>query len=194
MITPIPVQRLSSSARAAYLEHLLALDAEDRRLRFGVPLSSAAIAGYVDRIDFDRDSLFAVHGNALALEGVAHLALGSELAELGLSVLPRARREGIGGALIRRAAEYAGNRSITHLYVYCLAENSGMVRLARQAGMHVVQEDGDADAHLLLPAATVLSITSEFIAERVALLDFALKSNVETWRRVGVAFAQSSTM
>ena len=192
MISPIPVQRLGGSTRGAYLEHLSSLDAEDRRLRFGVPQSLAAVAAYVERIDFDSDVLFGVHGEALALCGVCHLALGSEFAELGLSVLPKARQQGIGGALMRRATEYARNRSIPRLHVQCLAENAAMIRLARGLDMRVVVQSGDADAHIMLPSATPLSVTSEFIAERVALFDYALRTNVETWRRVGTAFAQFS--
>jgi GNAT superfamily N-acetyltransferase len=176
VIRTIPVQRLGGGARAAYLKHLIALDPEDRRLRFGVPQSRAAIAAYVERINYGSDILFGVYGEELALQGVAHLALGSGFAELGVSVLPRARREGIGGALMSRAAEFARNRSITRLYVYCLAENFAMIRLARRCGMHVVVQSGDADAHLVLPAASPVSVISEFIADRVALLDYVLKT------------------
>jgi GNAT superfamily N-acetyltransferase len=189
-LTPIPVQRLGGNASEAYLAHLLALGAEDVRLRFGTPQSQANIAAYVEGIDFDVDSLFGVYGEAMELDGAAHLAFGAELAELGISVLPQARRRGIGGALIARAAEYARNRATPRLYMHCLAENAEMIRLARRAGMDVVLEAGDADAHVALPAATPLSHTSELIAERVALFDYALKSNVEAWRRVGLAIAK----
>jgi GNAT superfamily N-acetyltransferase len=188
----LPVQRLSGNARESYLAHLLSLEGEDVRLRFGIPMTHGSIAAYVARIDFDTDSLFGVYGDALELCGAAHLAFGAELAELGISVHPNARRRGIGGALIARAAEYARNRAMPRLYMHCLGENATMIRLARRAGMDVVLEEGDADAHVALPAATPMSHTSELIAERVALFDYALKSNVEAWRRVGVAIARAS--
>ena len=91
---------------------------------------------------------------------------------------------------MERATEFARNRSITRVSVYCLAENLAMVRLARRKGMRVVVQSGDADAHIILPSATLLSVTNEFIADHVALLDYTLRTNVETWRRVGIAFAQ----
>ena len=75
--------------------------------------------------------------------------------------------------------------------MHCLAENATMIRLARRAGMDVILEAGDADAHIALAPATPMSLTSELIADRVALYDYALKSNVETWRRVGVAMTKS---
>jgi hypothetical protein len=88
---------------------------------------------------------------------------------------------------VARAAEHARNRYMPRLFMHCLAENATMIRIARRAGMDVVIESGDADAHIELPRATPMSVTSEMFADRVALFDFTLKSNVETWRRMGVA-------
>jgi RimJ/RimL family protein N-acetyltransferase len=189
-MTQIPVQRLNANARDEYFAHLAALGPDDARLRFGSVPSRAALAAYVERIDFDVDALFAVRGPELALLGAAHLAFAGDLAELGVSVLPDARRRGVGGALIARAAEHARNRLVPRLYMHCLAENATMIRLARRAGMDVVVQAGDADAHVALPPATPLSVTSEMLADRVALFDYALKSNVETWRRVNLAIAK----
>ena len=75
MTTPIPVQRLRANAGSAYLEHLLALPAEDIRLRFGSAESPDTITAYVRNIDFDRDEVFGVYGAGLVLVGGAHLAL-----------------------------------------------------------------------------------------------------------------------
>ena len=188
-VTPIPVQRLSANARRAYLAHLLALEDDDVRLRFGSRLPPLAIEKYVDGIDFGRDALFGVHDAGMRLVGAAHLAFGDDLAELGLSVSADARRKGVGAALITRASEYARNRSKRRLFMHCLAENAQMTRLARRAGMAVAIESGDADAYLVLPWATPWSLMSESLAERLALYDYALKTHVETWRRVGVAMA-----
>src|SRR5215471_9321740 len=101
----VNVQRLSANARSALAEHFLALPAEDRRLRFGSSLSSEAIGEYVGRIDFERDAVFGVHDDALALIGVAHLALADDSAELGISVLPQHRGVGVGSELFARASE-----------------------------------------------------------------------------------------
>ena len=187
-----PVQRLSASARDAYLAHLLALPANDARLRFGTPQRAATIASYVARIDFDADVIFAVHGDALAIAGAAHLGFAGDLAELGVSVLPHARRRGIGAALVARAAEHARNRRTQRLHMYCLAENAVMIRIAQRAGMTVAIDAGDADGQLVLPPSTPMSVTSEMLADRIALYDYALKTNVETWRRMGVAMTAPS--
>lgn len=188
IMTALPVQHLRGNARETYLAHLLALEGDDVRLRFGSSLSSVAIEAYVARIDFEVDTIFGVYGEALSLVGAAHVAFADDLAELGVSVASQARRRGIGEALVTRAAEHVRNRRVPRLYMHCLAENAAMIRIARRAGMDVVVAAGDADAHVTLEPATPLSVTSEMLADRVALYDYALKSNVEAWRRAGVAW------
>lgn len=185
----IPVQRLGGIAAGHYLEHLLALSPEDARLRFGSAVTVETITNYVHGIDFDTDEVFGVYGEGLALIGAAHLAFNGDIAELGVSVLPENRGSGVGAALVARAAEHARNSKVRRLFMHCLAENSVMIHIARRANMDVVVEAGDADAHIALPPADSRSIQSEFLAERVALYDFALKSQVETMRRVGMALA-----
>ncbi len=185
--TTTPVQRLGANAAAQYLDHLLALSPGDARLRFGSAISAETIRKYVQGIDFDTDEVFGVYGDGLTLVGAAHLAFGGEVAELGVSVLPQQRGRGVGKALVARAAEHARNRKVRQLFMHCLAENATMIHIARGASMDVVIDSGDADAHVALPPADSRSIHNEFLAERLALYDFALKSQVETMRRIGLA-------
>ncbi len=75
---PVPrvaVSRLNSRHRDDIARHLLQLPAEDRRLRFGHSIPDDTIRAYVNGIDFTRDTVFGIHGPALELIGVAHLAL-----------------------------------------------------------------------------------------------------------------------
>jgi GNAT superfamily N-acetyltransferase len=190
----VAVQRLNDSARAALLAHFLALPTEDRRLRFGSSLSPDGIAAYVDKIDFDHDAAFAVHDDHLALAGVAHVAFGDDHAELGLSVLPAHRGQGVGSALFERASAHARNRFVPRLFMHCLKENAPIMRIARRFGMDIVTDIGDADAHLELPPASPASITGEFITDKFAFYDYALKAHVAGWKRIndvllGAAFA-----
>src|ERR671931_2556661 len=118
-----PITRLSAFQRAALLRHFLALDAHDRRLRFGTPTGATALRTYVARIDFERDVVFGIFDEDLELVGVAHLARASEHAELGISVLAAHRNHGAGGALLLRAALRARNWGVRTLYMHCLREN-----------------------------------------------------------------------
>lgn len=178
------VRELSASDRSAFERHLLALEGEDRRLRFGLPLNDAAVRRYVAGIDFDRDALFGVFDERPALVAAAHLARCEDWAELGVSVLPSHRSRGYGGALLARAALHARNWHRRKLFLHCLRENATMMHLARKQGMDVVVEAGEADAWLALPAPDAASYFGEVFAERVALFDFALKSQRAGARRL----------
>ena len=187
-----PVRELDDSHRAAVLRHFLALEADDRHLRFGSPTSDMVIERYVANLDFSRDALFGVFNDALDLVGIAHLAYvppakdGPRFAEFGVSVLHDSRHRGLGAALLARAAVHARNTHIDTLFVHCLAKNKAMMHLAQKLGMRVEFAYGDADAYLILPPANAQSILHEASQEHIADLDYALKANLkqskQMWR------------
>lgn len=180
-----PILELHPHHKKEILGHLLALNPEDRRLRFGTLTSDDLLRAYVDHIDFENDAVFACFDDDLKLIGLAHLAYfprnttKSHSAEFGVSVLPQGRGRGIGTALLERAAIHARNTSINTLFVHCLANNGPMMRLARKSGMEVGYAYGDADAYLKLPPANTSSIVEEASNEQWAGLDYALKENLK---------------
>jgi GNAT superfamily N-acetyltransferase len=169
------VRELSRLERDALEGHFVSLDAEDRRLRFGVPLADSAVRDYVARTDFERGAVFGVSDDALALIGAGHLARADAHAELGISVLPGHRGRGIGAALLARAHMHARNWGVRSLFMHCLGENAAMMHLARKQQMALALEAGEADAWLRLPPADAASYFGEVFAQRVALFDHALK-------------------
>ena len=54
--------------------------------------------------------------------------------------------------------------------------------------MQIVTEAGEADLYLKLPPADYASVTDEFLEERVALFDYALKSQMKVFRTIAEAF------
>jgi hypothetical protein len=92
--------------------------------------------------------------------------------------------------LLARAHLHARNWGIGALFMHCLAENAAMMHLARKQGMHIVAERGEADASLALPPANAASFTQAMLDERVGLLDYALKSQFDTVRRLMLAGAR----
>src|SRR6185312_1602938 len=114
-LSVVPV-RLGALDRPALLAHFKALEAEDRRLRFALPLGDAALEAYVERIDFEGDDVLAVHDESLRIIAAIHVARAGKAAELGLSVLPGHRGTGVGTALFERAImriPTAGSRPFT---------------------------------------------------------------------------------
>ena len=179
----VPVRELHAGHRERILQHLLLLNEEDRRLRFGTQTPDEVIHRYVENLDFNKDAIFGSFDAQLNLIGMAHLAYlpktkGQPLAaEFGVSVLPNGRGQGIGTTLLARAAVHARNTSIETLFVHCLANNKTMMHLAQRAGMHVQHTYGDADACLKLQPANSGSIAEEAANRRWADFDYALKEN-----------------
>jgi GNAT superfamily N-acetyltransferase len=144
------IQRLNEGQRTALVAHFLALPTRDRHLRFGTPLGATAVAAYVDRINFARDAVFGVHDDRLALVGAAHVAFADDVAEVGLSVLPAHRRQGVGSALVKRAIAHARQRFAPRFFMRFLRDNAPIMRIARKFGMNIAARGGDADAYLEL--------------------------------------------
>jgi GNAT superfamily N-acetyltransferase len=180
----VHVQRLNEGARSQLLEHFLRLSSEDLRLRFGTTFGPSAIAQYVERIDFDHDAVLGVYDDALTLIGVVHVAFSGDSAELGLSILPGHRGRGVGSALFARAADHARNRFVKRLYMHCLSENGAIMHIAKKSGMSICIDTGEADAFLKLTPADPASVTGEMVDQRLALFDYALKSQTAALRRI----------
>ena len=181
----VPVRELHAGYRQEILNHLLQLNDEDRRLRFGTQTPDEVIEHYVERLDFNKDAIFGVFDLDLKLIGMAHLAYLPELkgqaraAEFGVSVLPEGRSQGLGTALLQRSAVHSRNTRIETLYVHCLSNNKAMMHLAQKAGMRVEFAYGDADAYLTLPPASTATIVEEAANEHWADMDYALKESLK---------------
>lgn len=174
-IAQFPV-RLRACDREALMAHFLALDADDRRLRFGAAMPDERLRQMVEAIDFERDELFAVADDQLRLLGVVHVALGKGPAELGLSVLPEARGQGIGNALFTRAVMHLRNRSVTEVFVHCLSENVTMMHLAHKHGMRIEYAGSETEAFLRLPQPSTESVLTEWFHDKQA-------DSMHAWKR-----------
>jgi GNAT superfamily N-acetyltransferase len=131
------IRKLWSAERAALQDHLLRLDAESRRLRFGGPVSNAFIEEYAAaafRLDTVLFAYFEAHQirAAAELRGLAMAYRPS--AEAAITVEPEWRKRGIASALMDRLLTTAQNRSVGQIYMICLRENGAMQNVARKFG------------------------------------------------------------
>jgi GNAT superfamily N-acetyltransferase len=185
------VKELAERDRRRVLRHLLALDAADRLLRFGMVLPDDSIRAYVDRIDFSRDIVLGVLNRVFQLVGVGHLAFAPKdaeparaqatakerVAEFGVSVSRSARGQGVGSRLFERAAMHCRNSDIDTLYMQCLSSNKTMMHIAKKAGMEIKRDHGEADAYLHLPPPSPGSVMKEALEEQFAMIDYTMKAN-----------------
>ena len=169
--------RLLDRDRPAVRDHFVSLGPEDRRLRFGSNISDVGITGYVARLDFEHDGLFAVQDEDLSIVAVVHVATTGGSAELGLSVLPGRRGEGLGNALLKRAVTFLRNRGVTEVFVHCLSENGAMMHLARRNGMRIVYSGAESDARLQLDEPTANSFVEEWLEDQRAHAVQSLRRN-----------------
>lgn len=149
---PYVIQPLGPRDRERILHHLGSLDVGDRSLRFGVACDDEALARYVAAIDFESGSVLGAAAADGSLVGVAHIALRDAVAELGISVSPGRRQQGVAGALAAAALGEAQRMGAREFRFEAAASNAGMRRLARQLGMHVRAEGTDLLARRSLGA------------------------------------------
>jgi GNAT superfamily N-acetyltransferase len=187
----VRVKELSERDRRRLLMHFLALNDNDRYLRFGTMLPDESITRYVQMIDFGRDAVFGVYNSNFKLVGAGHLAFAprdmlpaagdatvkERVAEFGVSVSASARGIGVGSKLFERAAIHCRNADVDTLYMHCLASNQTMIHIAKKAGMEIHRLHGEADAFLKLHPANPASVMREAVEEQVASFDYALKAN-----------------
>jgi len=185
------VKALGKREHRRVLRHFLALDKDDRLLRFGSVLGDEQVAAYVAKIDYARDIVFGVYSTRFQLVGVGHLAFTSKeahpdsinytdkekVAEFGVSVSKSARGQGVGTRLFERAAVHCRNVDVDTLYMQCLSSNRTMMHIAKKAGMEIQREYGEADAHLHLPPPSPSSVLAEALEEQMARIDYTFKAN-----------------
>jgi hypothetical protein len=66
------------------------------------------------------------------------------------------------------------------------------MHIARREGMKIVAEQGEADAHLELAPADASSHFGAVFAQRIALFDYAVKTQLVNARRIADAFTQET--
>jgi len=187
----VPIRPLAARHRRRIAEHLLALSANDRYLRFGYTASDAQIHQYVERLDFNRDEVLGVFNRRLDLVAMAHLAYSPApqrpgqpaMAEFGVSVSGSVRGRGLGQRLFDRATLHARNRGIETLFIHALSENTPMLRIARKAGATVERSGSESEAWLRLPTDTMTSHVDEALERHLAEVDFEMKRHLRRLRR-----------
>jgi GNAT superfamily N-acetyltransferase len=181
------VAQLGPHHRPRVLQHLRDLPEDDRRLRFGYAISDDSLRSYVRGLHFSRDGVFGAFDEAAELLALGHLGFERSSptahAEFGISVLPRARRRGLGLALLQRAAMHAANRGATQLVMTYLPGNTALAQLAARANMSFVQDQVDPRAYLALPAPSAATLMEETFGELLAAIDLGFRvANAERFK------------
>jgi GNAT superfamily N-acetyltransferase len=154
MVGPGVIRRLWPIEPDRVRAHLLRLDPESRRWRFGGLVGPAQIKAHCAGLGAAGAVLFGYveDGRVRGLGELLPTGDGDErAAELAVSVERRWRNQGIGTRLLRRLIGAARNRLITRLYMICLIDNDPMLRLARRFEGRLSFERGEALARIEPP-------------------------------------------
>lgn len=155
------VRKLWIGEIGAYRDHLLRLDPQSRRARFGGTVNDETIARHVD----GAGGLNAVmHGCFIdgVLRGGAELRpLGPRRAAAALSVERPWQSHGVGSALLQRTLLAACNRGVRALHFACLADNERMQQLARKFDAALLFDFGSVVGEVAPAGPTPISLLRE---------------------------------
>jgi GNAT superfamily N-acetyltransferase len=182
MRDPLPqngrIRKLWIGETELYRAHLLRLDPQSRRSRFGASVSDAFIANYV-QVANSLDSV--IHGFFVddILRGTAELRpLGATFgheAEAAFSIETPWQSHGVGTVLLDRTLLAARNRGFKLLHMACLTDNRRMQQLALKFDAELSFDFGTVVGEVEAAHPTPMSVLREFVADSTgfatALLD-----------------------
>ncbi len=176
------IRKLWIDRAGPYRDHLLRLDPESRRNRFGGAVADEFIANYAE---LSRGLDAVMHGFFVGgtLRGVAELRpLGEGFAheaEAAFSIEKPWQSHGVGSALLERTLLAARNRGIKLLHMACLANNRRMVDLAKKFDAELTFDFGSVVGEVEAPHPTPMSMWREVVADThgfaTAMLDVQTK-------------------
>ena len=178
--TMVPIRSLGPRHGTRIAAHLLALNPQERYLRFGYMANDEQVQRYVDGLNFERDEIFGIYNRRLDLIAMAHLAYSTDpqlksCAEFGVSVVASSRGRGYGSRLFERAEMHARNDGVDMMFIHALSENTAMLNIARKAGATIEREGSESEAYLKLAPADLDSRVTEMVEEQIAQADYRLK-------------------
>jgi GNAT superfamily N-acetyltransferase len=167
------VRKLWTGEIDQYRNHLLRLDPQSRRNRFGGAVSDERIRRHVATATATNCVLhgFFVEGT---LRGAAELriigpGLFARKAEAAFSVETPWQSHGIGSVLLERTLLAARNRAIKQIQLACLADNKRMQQLARKFDAELSFDFGSVLGEVENPRPTMLSLLREFMTDGESL-------------------------
>ncbi len=175
------IRPLTVFEREAVRKFYLSLSLDDRRRRFCCALSDETISGYVDRINFTRDTILGAFDEQAQIIGLAELVRGAAAGEMAFSVRPDRRGQKIGTRLMQRLLLRARICGIAKVFVMFLADNTPMRRMAGRAGMALSVVDGEAQAALELPAPSAEELAHWFMEESAAHGEYFTTLEIVRW-------------
>lgn len=179
------IRKLWIGETDALRDHLLRLDRDSRRRRFGGAVSDEFIARYAATAS---QAGVVVHGFFLdgTLRGAAELrplgSLFADEAEAAFSIEQPWQSHGVGSVLLERTLLSARNRRIGLLRMHCLADNERMQQLARKFEADLSFDFGSVVGEVDPPRSTALSLLREAMADGHGVANAILEAQLRLFK------------
>jgi RimJ/RimL family protein N-acetyltransferase len=167
--------KMNSIHADIYKKHLMDLSKEDRTCRFSSMVSEDFINNYVNNIKWSEDIVLGIFNNDLELDGVVHVALVNDVAEIGISVSNSCRKSGYGFKLFEAGMIHARNRGARKIWTTCSRTNNKMVKLAMKHGLELVCDTTEVEGHLEVPPGDAITWMIEQTSSTLAIVDYVQK-------------------
>ena len=146
------IRLLDEQDRAALVNHLFGLDAEERASRFMGRSSSEMAGRYASKLDFAVTSVIGCF-EADHLIGAAELhPNGQGGAEFAVAVDPDRRGHGLGSLLTDAAVELAAHAGLAEVTLHCLPTNCRLVAILSRRGIRILHDESGPFARIALAA------------------------------------------
>lgn len=176
------VRKLWFTETQKFLDHLLRLDKESRRMRFGMAVDDLFIRNYVEGINRFESVIYGFFVEREMCAAAELRMIGDDWrgeAEAAFSVERRYQNSGVGTELLGRIIVSARNRGVEKIYMNCLVENQRMQRVAKKYEADLYFDHGEVIGRLKPSYPTPLSLWSEAIDNGngfvMAVLEFPLE-------------------
>jgi GNAT superfamily N-acetyltransferase len=160
------IRKLWFTESEKFRDHMLRLDAESRRMRFGMVVDDEFIKNYAAHA-MQLESIvfgFFVGGEMHAAAELRMIgdSWGGE-AEAAFSVERQYQDSGVGTELLGRLILTARNRGVSRLYMNCLSSNRKMQHVAKKYKAELTFDHGEVVGQLTPSTPTPFSLWSEAI-------------------------------
>jgi GNAT superfamily N-acetyltransferase len=176
--SPYRIRKLWPLDYQAFRHHLLRLDPETRRDRFGATVGDDFLAAYADTarrlgtVVFGAFQAAEMHASA---ELRAVHPMGDSMAEAAFAVEREHQHHGLGSLLMDRVITAAQNRGIGQLHMICMRDNGRMQRLAEKFGARLRMDDSEVVGRIQPDYPTPASLLDETLNDTTAFVTAVLE-------------------
>lgn len=188
----IPRKIMYESDKGKLYDHFLVdIMGHDRYLRFGYQATNDNVTKYLDTAfdEFGFKNMWFIVENDNKVIASVHVSFcpltkdGNYTAEMGFTVSPEFRGQGLGQELFLRGSTWAMSKGAKTLYTQCLSENKVMQHIAKKNGMTVVTLDyGEKEATIQATKGTIQSYFDDKFFDNLAFVDLAIQKQKSIYK------------